>query len=83
MVSDGGPTDSDRVRHGFRLVAARSPKPAEQDRLLTWLHREQAWFAAHPQDAAAVSGDAEKPELAAWTMLGNVLLNLDETLTKE
>jgi hypothetical protein len=26
---------------------------------------------------------AEDPELAAWTMFSNVLLNLDETLTKE
>ena len=27
--------------------------------------------------------DARTPELAAWTMVANVLLNMDETISKE
>jgi hypothetical protein len=32
---------------------------------------------------AGAAGPGEVAELAAWTMVANVLLNLDETLTKE
>jgi hypothetical protein len=80
MVAEGGSSDSSRVAYGFRLATSRAPKPAEQDRLLTWLSTEQKYFAAHPDEAAQVAGS---PEVAPWTMLGNVLLNLDEALTKE
>jgi mono/diheme cytochrome c family protein len=80
MVTEGGNGDSSRVDYGFRLVTARTPKPGEKDRLLTWLHNERSYFAAHPDEAAKMTGNAE---LAPWTMLGNVLLNLDEMLTKE
>jgi hypothetical protein len=80
IVDEGGETDSSRVRYGFRLVTARSPKPNEQDRLLSWLHAERAYFEKHEAEAESI---AENKEIAPWTMLGNVLLNLDETLTKE
>jgi hypothetical protein len=80
MVSEGGSSDNSRVAYGFRLATSRAPKPAEQDRLLTWLATEQKYFAEHPEEAANVGAS---PELASWTMLGNVLLNLDEALTKE
>jgi hypothetical protein len=80
IVAEGGSSDSSRVAHGFRLVTARAPKPAEQDRLLSWLAVEQKYFAAHPDEAARVG---RRADVAAWTMLANVLLNLDEALTKE
>jgi hypothetical protein len=47
----------------------------------TTLHRLPD-FAAHPAETQKLAG-APQPELAAWTMLSNVLLNLDETMTKE
>jgi hypothetical protein len=80
IITEGGETDSSRVDYGFRIVAARSPKPGEKDRLLTWLHNEKTYFAGHSEEAAKIS---DKPEMAPWTMLANALLNLDETLTKE
>jgi hypothetical protein len=80
ILTEGGETDSSRVDYGFRIVAARSPKPGEKDRLLTWLHNEKAYFTGHSEEAAKIS---DKPEMAPWTMLANALLNLDETLTKE
>ena len=80
-LQTGAATDADRVRLGFRLVAARDPKAAEIDRLLTWQQGEVAYFKAHKDEAAKLGGgDAQQ---AAWTMLANVLLNLDESLTKE
>jgi hypothetical protein len=73
-------TETDRVKLGFRLVTARAPKPAEVDRLLSWRQGEVAYFKSHADEAKKLGGDADK---ASWTMLANVLLNLDEALTKE
>ena len=68
-----------RVRLGFRLVTARNPKPVEVDRLVSWRQGEVAYFTSHLDEAAKLGGD---PQKASWTMLANVLLNLDEALTK-
>jgi hypothetical protein len=62
-------TDTDlRLRHAFRLCTARWPDSAELQ-VLRRLHRQQR----------AASGG----ELAAWYAVATVLLNLDETITKE
>ena len=80
MVAEAGPSDSARVRYGFRLTTSRAPMPEELDRLLSWLAKEQKYFAEHQQEAAELAEDAAD---APWTMMANVLLNLDEALTKE
>lgn len=81
MVAEGGADDASRVAYGYRTATGRVLKPAEADRILSWLAQEKRYFAAHAAEARQVAGgDAA---LAPWTMLGNVLLNLDETLTKE
>jgi hypothetical protein len=79
LVSEAS-TDAERVKLGLRLVTARDPKPAEVDRLLTWKQGEAAYFRNHAEEAGKLGGGVEQ---AAWTMLANVLLNLDEALTKE
>lgn len=79
LAAEGGSTLRDRVGYAYQLVASRAPKPAETDRMLGWLETETAYFRAHPAEAEKVAGDAES---AAWTMLANVLLNLDEAVTR-
>ena len=71
-----------RVELAFRLVVARRPKRAELDRMVNWQGQERRALQAHGDDATKIAGAAD-PDAAAWTMLANVLLNLDETLTKE
>ena len=71
-----------RATLAFRLCLSRSPKPNELDRLLSWEEQERQFFAQHSADARRMTG-SDDPDLAAWTMLSNVLLNLDETVTKE
>ncbi len=67
IAREGGPDTRSRAEYGFRLCVARKPKPAELERIV----------AAFEQGAQASS------PAQAWTMIANVLLNLDETLTKE
>jgi hypothetical protein len=62
----------------------------ELDLLLAEFHRERDHFATVPGSARQVVGsagprvaEAELADLAAWTVVAGVLLNLDETLTKE
>jgi hypothetical protein len=80
VMKDGGTTDRDRIDYAFRLCTARRANPAEIEKLTQWIAAERAHFSAATDDARKLAGDADQ---AAWTMLANVLLNLDETLTNE
>jgi len=80
---------SARATYGFRLVLARRPTAAELDRLLALYRQEIERFTkdvaaaramAGPAAAAPNASAADVAELAAWTVVANVLLNLDETL---
>ncbi len=83
--------DSGRVDQVFRLVTARRPSAAERDILLRRLATLRGQFAADPKAALqlASTGEAPRPgsldpvEHAAWTALCSLLLNLDETLSRE
>lgn len=89
MLTAGGSPES-LLATGFRLVTARQPKPAESKVLLTAYREQLARFRQQEDDAAALLGVGESPrneqfdvsELAAWTTVASIILNLDETLTK-
>jgi mono/diheme cytochrome c family protein len=93
-VREGGPSEADRVRYAFRRCLARTPTAAESDALLDLLRKEAARFDGGGLDPwDLVAGDsAERPalpdgatpaRLAAWTVVSRVILNLDETISKE
>jgi hypothetical protein len=93
-VQDGGKTDTDRLLYAFRRCVARKPTPDESQELLHLLEKQQKRFAdvgARPWEVAA-DDPAHPPklpegtspaQLAAWTTVARVLLNLDETISKE
>ena len=89
MVAKGGPKPEARAAHGFRRCVARSPKRHELRRLVELYEQQLKNFSAAPEKAAAVlkgtapPASVEARELAAWTVVANVLLNLDETITKQ
>jgi hypothetical protein len=91
MMKEGGSTPSDRLAYGFRLATARKPDAREQASLDRAFGRYVARFKADPESAQALLKFGESPadasldpvELAAYATMGNVLLNLDETVTKE
>jgi hypothetical protein len=63
-------------------VLTRTPNAAEKDALLSMLERQRKRFDAGELDAKDFVGKAS-PELAAWTTVTRVILNLDEAITKE
>ncbi|HEV8486916.1 MAG TPA: PSD1 and planctomycete cytochrome C domain-containing protein [Blastocatellia bacterium] len=87
IVAEGGSGIEGRVTHGVRLCVGRRPQSNEIARLVVLYERELERFKGDASAAAKIAGEApaqtDRAELAAWTMVSNVLLNLDETLTKE
>jgi hypothetical protein len=77
-----------RASYAFRLVATRTPKPDEVERIVASYTRQLTRFRMDPAAAArTIKGyavtDVDAAEQAAWTLVANALLNLDEALTKE
>lgn len=91
MLREGGSQPADRLEWGFRVVTGRKPTTAELDVLRTVFDQQFARYTANPAAAelllkvGATPHDASLPttELAAYAMIGNLLFNLDEAVTKE
>lgn len=84
LIEKGGATDRDRIDYGFRLTTGRTAAPSEIDRILSWRKSERAYFKSHPEEARRIAPHAgNTSNQAVWTMLANILLNADESLTKE
>jgi hypothetical protein len=84
-------TDEQRLEYAFRRVLARRPTDAERQELLGLLEKQRVHIAEGWVNTKALAGADmnELPEgvtptqLAAWTTVARVLLNLDETVTKD
>ena len=91
MILEGGATPAARIDYGFKLTTARAPKERERAVLLESLHsnldRYKTDTAAATrlltQGESPVAPSLDKSELAAYTTVASMLLNLDETVTKE
>ena len=91
MLLEGGTTYPDRVIHGFRLATGRKPSPAELEVLVALFQEHHTHYQSKADEAVKLLSIGESKrdealnpsEYAAMTMLANLLLNLDETLTKE
>jgi hypothetical protein len=92
-LKEGGSTDRERMNYAFRLCTARTPSSAEAEVLLQLLAKEDSrladgWLSAIDlagikPAAASLPADTTPRRLATWTAVARVLLNLDETITKE
>jgi hypothetical protein len=93
-VTEGGATDAQRLTYAFLRSVARKPAAEESSELLRLLEKEQQRFASGRLDPweLATADPTHPPELpkgvtpaqlGAWTAVSRVLLNLDETITKE
>lgn len=93
-LAEGGKTDRERAEYAFRRCTSRNPSQDETAELLGLLERQKQRFAdgwAEPKLVAFKEAEkkpklpdgATPTQLAAWTMVARVVLNLDETITKE
>jgi hypothetical protein len=79
-----------QISHGFKLVTSRAPRPDEISLLSSGYERRLTYYRENPdaakmlleQGESKVTGDLDPASLAAMTTTANVLLNLDETITR-
>ncbi|MDB6041068.1 MAG: putative rane protein [Verrucomicrobiales bacterium] len=90
VASNSAPEPEQRVSLAFRLCLTRKPAPQEVERLVKLYNTELEHYKLDAKAAVEMAFGAgakpmegfDVPELAAWTVVANVLLNLDETITK-
>ncbi|HUR59653.1 MAG TPA: DUF1553 domain-containing protein, partial [Opitutaceae bacterium] len=90
MIREGGAEDAARIAVAFQSATGRKPKPEEIRVLANAWTKLRTDFAAHGEDAVAllktgassVDGMIPPAELAAATGVASMILNLDETITK-
>ncbi|MDH3719761.1 MAG: DUF1553 domain-containing protein, partial [Planctomycetota bacterium] len=90
IAREGGSSVAERVDFALRLVTCREPEQREVDRLVRLYQRELEHYRSHRKAARQMaekhlgpaSGGVDLAELAAWTVVANVLLNLDEILVR-
>src|SRR5690606_28728051 len=89
-MREAGADSAERVRRLYRIVLARHPDEEEIRLVLDMLAPQQALFAADPAAAeraihtgeSAPQNIADPVETAAWTLVANLVLNLDETINR-
>jgi hypothetical protein len=91
VIKEGGHTPAERVTYAFRLATTRQPSEAETAILLDGFVRNLEVFRAKPDAALKYVSYGESPressldvgELAAYTSVTSLILNLHETVMKE
>ncbi len=89
-MNEVGMTPAEKMRQGFLLCLCRPPSKVELSKMLGLYEKTRERFVSEPDKAlnlatkprGGVPEGVNVAELAAWTVIGNVLLNLDETLMK-
>jgi hypothetical protein len=91
MILEGGVKPAERLSHGWRLALARAPDEKELSTLEKGFQRHLAHFKGNSAKAKPLLAIGEKSadesidpvEHAAYTAMANLILNLDETITRE
>ncbi len=92
-LKEGGKTESERAEYAFRLCTSRKPKDKEVQEIVALLKSRQAkladgWLAPKeivldtPEKLKQLPPGTTPNQAAAWTIVARVLLNLDETISK-
>jgi hypothetical protein len=90
ILLEGGRSANDRIAYAFRLATARKPGSDEIKVLREVLDHQLAEFGKDTEAAGKLLGigafkadpSLDTSELAAWTTIASMILNLDETVTK-
>ena len=90
-MKEGGATPRERIAYAFRVATARRPREAETEILLDGFRQNLESFKAKTDAALKYVSHGEHPrdgrldvsELAAYTSVTSLILNLNETVMKE
>lgn len=88
LISPGN--DESRLRAMFRRAVSRFPDAGEMQVISNLLHQQRVAFAKDPTAAspllevgmAPINAEIDAGELAAWTLVAQTILNLDEVITR-
>jgi hypothetical protein len=87
LLRESAKPDANRLEHAFMLALSRPPSAEESARLLAYLEQQKQLARDEPEPTRELLADAdaggEPAERAAWIALGSVLLNLEESITRE
>jgi hypothetical protein len=91
ITMEGGATTESRIDYGYKLLLARAPSARQKQILLSTVARMAADFRNDPSAAKQFLQQGESPldrsadptELAAWSSIASLLLNMDEAITKQ
>ena len=80
--------DDQRIQRAFRYCLSRSPSAEEKERLRKLLDDEITALKRAPEDVKQIIGskppeNVDRVQFAAWKTVSRVILNLDETITRE
>ena len=90
IVEEGGKTDEERARFGLQLCLCRQPRAEQVREVRAMFQKEREYYRKDTKSALSLATEPLGPlpmgmdaaELAAWTVVANVLLNLDAVLMK-
>jgi hypothetical protein len=91
IILEGGNDPEMRARRGYELVLARPPQPRERAAVEKALVKFETFYRDHPIETDSLLSHGKSPrntkvppaELAAWTGIASLILNMDEAITKE
>ena len=90
LIQEGGESTGSRLELAFELAVARQPASREAEVLTDYLVSQKERYASDEEAAKKITSAGEHPqpedievaELAAWTSVSRVILNLHETITR-
>lgn len=90
-LREGGKESASRIEWAYRHALGRAPRPEEAQVLTKLVEKHLAEYRADPKAAEALCKvgdfplpkDLSAPDVAAWTSVTRVILNLHETITRE
>ena len=91
MMTEGGATPAERVAYGYRLATARKPDAGRNEVLVNAYHHHLDNYETNRKAALGLVTQGESKrneeldlaELASYTTVASLILNLDETITKQ
>ena len=90
VLREAGASDEDRLNFAFRSIVGRRPGDEEMKKLLAFQAEYRQMFGEDPESATQLLSAGESPrdesldvsDVAAWSMVAHLLMNLSETITK-